>query len=182
LEAIELGVVLDFQTCEVLLGRPGQAVTAPGGEVLMRPADSPLVRVPARALAHRRAVRGLRLGRQGQAVFGGRIFRWSVEASKAGGRPPCVLHGETFDAGRVGDRIVLRHWRAGDRFRPIGMSSSVKLQDLFTNQKVPAEERRARVVAESGSGEVFWVEGLRIGERFKVGPDTRKQLVWRWSC
>jgi tRNA(Ile)-lysidine synthase len=59
------------------------------------------------------------------------------------------------------------------------MACPVKIQDLFTNARVPAEERRRRLVAASASGDIFWVEGLRIGERFKVTPATRRCLVWR---
>jgi hypothetical protein len=56
----------------------------------------------------------------------------------------------------------------------------VKLQDLFTNAKIPARERRRRLVAEAADGRVFWVEGLRIAEPFKLGATTRMELVWRW--
>ncbi|HMJ65264.1 MAG TPA: tRNA lysidine(34) synthetase TilS, partial [Candidatus Binatia bacterium] len=54
---------------------------------------------------------------------------------------------ERFDADAIGDRLVLRHWRKGDRFQPIGMSKEVKLQDLFINAKVPREERHQRLTA-----------------------------------
>jgi hypothetical protein len=35
-------------------------------------------------------------------------------------------------------------------------------------------------VAASARGEIFWVEGLRIGERFKLTAATRQCLLWRW--
>ena len=87
---------------------------------------------------------------------------------------------EWFDADRVGREVVLRQWRAGDRFQSIGMATSQKLQDLFTNLKVPRAERVRRVVATTASGEIWWVEGLRIGERFKLGVETRTHLRWSW--
>jgi len=62
------------------------------------------------------------------------------------------------------------------------MAKPVKIQDLFTNLKVARSERPNRVVAEAASGEPFWVEGLRIGERFKLLPETKEQLLWRWNC
>jgi tRNA(Ile)-lysidine synthase len=86
---------------------------------------------------------------------------------------------EYFDADKMNGRIVLRHWRAGDRFRPIGMKASVKLQDLFTNLKIPRMQRHKLVIAES-AGEIFWVEGLRISENFKLTPQTSRMLVWTW--
>jgi hypothetical protein len=36
------------------------------------------------------------------------------------------------------------------------------------------------VVAEARNGEIFWVEGLRIGERFKLDKGTRRALKWCW--
>jgi tRNA(Ile)-lysidine synthase len=77
--------------------------------------------------------------------------------------------------------MILRHWRAGDRFQPIGMKSPVKLQDLFTNAKIPRERRGKLVLATTADGEIFWAEGLRISENFKIMPQTKRQLVWHWQ-
>ena len=75
---------------------------------------------------------------------------------------------EYFDADKVGAPIWLRCWQPGDRFQPIGTGSARKLQDLFTNLKVPRAERQRRVVAATRQGELFWVEGLRMAEKFKL--------------
>jgi tRNA(Ile)-lysidine synthase len=61
------------------------------------------------------------------------------------------------------------------------MGRAVKLQDFFTNRKVPQERRHELLLGVTGSGEIFWVEGERIGERFKVTPDTRRILQWNWQ-
>lgn len=92
-----------------------------------------------------------------------------------------AAHRKFFDANSIGTQITLRHWRPGDRFQPIGLASPVKLQDLFVNQKVPREARHALVVATAENGDIFWVEGLRIGERFKIKPTTQHTLEWRWN-
>ena len=89
-------------------------------------------------------------------------------------------HFEQFDAEKVGAKVGLRHWRPGDRFWPIGATSAVKLQDLFTNLKVPRAERHRRVVAVTGRGRLFWVEGLRMAEDFKLEPTTVRRLKWAW--
>jgi len=91
---------------------------------------------------------------------------------------------EVFDADRVGAQVVLRHWREGDRMRPIGARGSAKLQDLFVNAKVDVQTRRQLVVAESPENGIFWVQGFRIGEAFKVSEETQKLLVWEyaWNC
>jgi tRNA(Ile)-lysidine synthase len=104
-----------------------------------------------------------------------------VEAFNGARRRSHTAGCESFDADKVGPEILLRHWHVGDRFQPIGMSSPVKLQDWFTNQKIPRERRRELVMATTATGEIFWVEGLRISEKFKLDPQTKRRLVWRWS-
>lgn len=88
---------------------------------------------------------------------------------------------EFFDADAIGANVTLRHWRRGDRFHPIGMPTDSKLQDLFTNWKVPATEKRRRLLGTDASGRIFWVEGLRISELHKVTPQTRRVLKWTWK-
>jgi hypothetical protein len=55
------------------------------------------------------------------------------------------------------------------------------LQDLFVNAKIPAARRRALVLAATAAGEIFWVEGLRIGETFKLTPVTARRFIWNCS-
>ena len=86
-----------------------------------------------------------------------------------------------FDAAALGQAITFRHWQPGDRFQPIGQDGTTKLQDLFVNQKVPREERHQRIVAETGDGRLFWVEGLRIAESFKVTESTRELFIFRFG-
>jgi len=110
--------------------------------------------------------------------FQGMALTW---AKRTGALVPKTKAGrEFFDAAEIGKTVILRHWRPGDRFQPIGTKCPVKLQDLFTNQKIPRERRHTLVVATTSSGEVFWVERLRIGERFKVKPATKQRLEWKW--
>ena len=119
--------------------------------------------------------------RLGQARFGKLVIRWRPLAKQ--GLPS--LNGkrnrEVFDAEKVGSPVVLRFWRPGDRFQPIGMKMPIKLQDFFTNQKVPRGRRHELVVATSSGGEVFWVEGQRISERFKLTKQSKKWLEWSWD-
>jgi tRNA(Ile)-lysidine synthase len=119
-------------------------------------------------------------GRAGEVTFDGVRVRWWFDAAKKFKRPATRPAGESFDADRAGGRITLRHWRPGDRFQPIGLKSPVKLQDLFTNRKIPRARRRELMVAAAENGEIFWVEGLRISENFKLTPQTRRRLIWRW--
>jgi len=111
----------------------------------------------------------------------GVALRWELLRRKGQKLPSRTAGSELFDADKVGREVRVRHWRPGDRFQPIGMPNAVKLQDLFVNQKVPMARRRQLLVAVSASGELFWVEDLRISERFKLTGQTIRRLQWRWQ-
>lgn len=83
---------------------------------------------------------------------------------------------EWLDADAVGSALTVRTWRAGDRFQPIGMKAAKKLQDIFTDEKVPAARRHSTPVFVAAGGAICWVAGYRIGERFKLTPATRRAL------
>ena len=116
--------------------------------------------------------------------FGELEFSWGIILKRGAGRGVTGSlreNTELFDADKVGNRITLRHWQPGDRFQPIGMSSAVKLQDLFVNNKIPAEKRRKLALATTAKGRIFWVEGMRIAEPFRLTERTRRRLRWRWE-
>lgn len=124
--------------------------------------------------------------KSGKMIFGGKKFLWKIvgDSRKRSSYPKnsgAKNRIEFFDADKIGNQIILRHWRAGDRFQPIGLKSAVKLQDFFVNAKIPRARRHNLVLATTESGEIFWVEDLRISENFKITPPTKRQLLWKWS-
>ena len=182
-QLVGLGLLPDFELVEQLRETPDKPVSiAVGVSVVRNPAGNVSCR-PTEVVEFNSAELKLKLsGRAGRVKFAGRNFSWALD--KFNGLPghlPRRLGAEFFDADKIGGEIILRHWRAGDRFQPIGMKSAVKLQDLFVNTKIPVARRRELVLAATVDGEIFWVEGLRIGEQFKLTPKTKRQLRWKWS-
>jgi tRNA(Ile)-lysidine synthetase-like protein len=135
----------------------------------------------------------------GSAWFGNLTIDWRIEVcsqnqwpsmvtpqkaavERGMGQPSSPKRGvEVFDAESVGRNVDLRFWQPGDRFRPIGLPGQAKLQDLFVNARIPRHLRHQVVLACNSHGEVFWVQGLRIGECCKVTKTTRQILEWRWD-
>jgi tRNA(Ile)-lysidine synthase len=181
LQLTKLGVLADFELVERIRRSPDVFVSVGPGFSAARNATG---RVNLRA----QPPVGFKVneltvnltGRAGEANFADVQFHWDFEGVNQPIRLGKQTGRELFDADRVGGRITLRHWQAGDRFQPIGLKSAVKLQDLFTNQKIPRARRRDLIVAEAASGKIFWVEHLRMAEHFKLTPGTKRRLVWRW--
>lgn len=96
---------------------------------------------------------------------------WGVQEHKVG-RPGTV----TLDADTIHGRLTLRTWRTGDKIAPLGMDGHTKkVSDIFTDAKVPREERhRISIVADEES--IVWVAGHSIAERVKVTPGTTRIL------
>jgi len=175
-----LGVNPDFELIEHLRREPKRPVSAGAGQFLLRESSGVVVWHQPPNRKFDAASLTLDLAATGTAEFAGKSFRWGHRSQRRFNRPRPQAGTETFDADKVGPVIRLRHWQPGDRFQPIGLPSAAKLQDLFVNAKVPARQRRERVVAATAGGVIFWVEGLRLGEPFKLTPATRRKLVWQW--
>jgi tRNA(Ile)-lysidine synthase len=177
----EFCVAPDFGLIEQLRESPGKFVSVSSSLSLARDAGGKLNRREYAASGFNANETAVNLaGRAGDMEFDGVRFGWRLAAGGNFVRPAGGNACESFDADKVGGKITLRHWRPGDRFQPIGFKLAVKLQDLFTNQKIPRARRRELMVAAAESGEIFWVEGLRISELFKLTLRTKRRLVWRW--
>jgi len=86
-----------------------------------------------------------------------------------------------LDAEAAGGGLLVRRWREGDRVRPLGMTGSKKLQDLFVDRKVPRRERRKVPVVVGSGGEILWVAGLCVGRAAAVRPDSRHVVRLEWE-
>ncbi|MDA1127231.1 MAG: tRNA lysidine(34) synthetase TilS [Chloroflexi bacterium] len=67
----------------------------------------------------------------------------------------------------LGEDLSVRAWRPGDRIQPLGMRGQKKLQDLFTDLRVPRHWRGRVPLLENARG-IAWVVGYRIADWAKV--------------
>lgn len=175
-------IAADFWLIERLRTFPGQSVSVSPQKAVLRNESGKLYLVDQKKFAPDSDQVGLDLkGAGGVASFGGRRVNWKITAQNSFDVAVPKPGIENFDADKVGSQIVLRHWQPGDRFQPIGMAKSVKLQDFFVNNGVPRVRRHELIVATTVQDEVFWVEGMRIAERFKLTKATKRRLVWQWK-
>jgi tRNA(Ile)-lysidine synthase len=180
LQLIAQGIPPDFELIERLRREPDKPCSFGIGQHLHRSRAGQIIRRQSAIDFQEDRLRvDLTAGRQ--VHFGPLQISWRRTAVRE--VPPIRRRpqAERFDADAIGEQIVLRHWRPGDRFQPSGMKNTVKLQDLFANAKVPRAQRHECIIAATAAGEIFWVEGLRISERFKLQSQTRRVLEWKWK-
>ena len=73
---------------------------------------------------------------------------------------------------------VLRPWRAGDRYQPLGAPGHMKVSDIFINRKV-ARSIRVKWPILTCNGEIVWLPGHRIADTWKVPSPTAPSLHLR---
>jgi tRNA(Ile)-lysidine synthase len=171
----------DFELVERLRTKPDHPVSVAPGTTLVLDHRHRVLRREFRPAKTPPARFELLSGGAGEIESDQVKIRWRIASNRGARLPEHRAGREYFDADKVGSRIVLRHWQAGDRFQPIGMSVPVKLQNLFTNRKIQRERRHDLAVATTANGELFWVENLRISERFKLSERTKRRLNWQWK-
>ncbi len=80
----------------------------------------------------------------------------------------CTLSAQAL----AGHGVRVRARRPGDRIAPTGLRGSKKIQDLFTDEKIP-EHRRGTIPVFVCGDDVAWVPGYRVARRFAVPtPDA----------
>jgi len=176
----DLGQPVDFDLVEHLRTKVHHPIAAGPGRLMVLDSAGKVGLQPVENTAFHAAFLPVKLNRRGAAEFGRVKVSWELADNtpmNSARRP----NAECFDADKVGPRICLRHWQPGDRFHLIGAAAAAKLQDIFTNLKVPRAERRGRVLAATAQGEIFWVEGLRIAQGFRLDKTTVHRLNWRWQ-
>jgi tRNA(Ile)-lysidine synthase len=80
-----------------------------------------------------------------------------------------------FDMDKIRFPLVIRNFRPGDRFSPLGLGGNQKLKKFFIDHKISRIER-AKCPIVLSQHKIIWVAGHRLDNSAKLGRQTRRIL------
>ena len=78
-----------------------------------------------------------------------------------------------FDMDKIAFPLKLRHWKKGDKFKPLGMKGSKLLSDFFNDLGFSEYQKRNVWIMEDSNGLILWVVGYRINDKVKILDSTK---------
>jgi tRNA(Ile)-lysidine synthase len=113
---------------------------------------------------------------QQKAILGS----WLMSIENTGLRKSGASNEATLDADKVKFPLTWRKWRAGDAFYPLGMGHKKKLSDFLIDNKISVSDKDYVTVLVS-AGEIIWVVGYRIDNRFRITEETQSTISFLMS-
>jgi tRNA(Ile)-lysidine synthase len=106
--------------------------------------------------------------------YGGGTLRLQ-QMERTGSSIPSDLQTAWLDAEAIIFPLLLRRWKEGDYFYPLGMRKKKKVARFLIDQKLSRTQKEQVWVLESNK-RILWVVGQRIDDRFKITSSTSRVL------
>jgi tRNA(Ile)-lysidine synthase len=87
---------------------------------------------------------------------------------------------EYVDGDKMRQPMVIRNWKPGDWFIPLGMNGRKKLSDFFNDVKLSPLKKNNAPVFESEKN-IVWVCGQRLDNRYRITDTTRNAVKLTFS-
>jgi tRNA(Ile)-lysidine synthase len=106
------------------------------------------------------------------ASFAGGEIRAEKITEKAISTDPNIA---MIDADKIKFPLIIRRWKQGDYFYPLGMQKKKKLSRFFGDQKLSLLQKENVWIIESDK-KIIWIAGMRIDDRFKITDNAQHIL------
>jgi len=102
----------------------------------------------------------------------------SIEARLVdAGSVPEDERGQLLDIGSMPKRVLIRNWRAGDRYWPSHTSSAKKVKELLSGRHLTGAEKKLWPVAVAEGCGLVWMRGFAVPAAFRA-PAGASQAIW----
>jgi tRNA(Ile)-lysidine synthase len=105
--------------------------------------------------------------------LGGRIEARVVDAAGV----PEDERGQLLDLGRMPKEVLIRNWRAGDRFWPAHTAAAKKVKELLSDRHATGAEKKLWPVAVAEGCGLIWMRGFAVPAAFRA-PAGASQAIW----
>lgn len=112
-------------------------------------------------------------------AFGVVVTAEVLEAAQVS-EPRSTPAGDAYvDGSAAGDQLIIRRWRPGDKFVPLGLRGTKKVHDFYVDGKVPRWTRNRIPLVTGTGGAILWIVGHRLAEPARVTPASRRVVRLR---
>jgi tRNA(Ile)-lysidine synthase len=85
--------------------------------------------------------------------------------------------GQLLDLGRMPKEVLIRNWRAGDRFWPSHTSEAKKVKELLSDRHATGAEKKLWPVAVAEGCGLIWMLGFAVPAAFRA-PVGASKAIW----
>ncbi|MGA3103976.1 MAG: tRNA lysidine(34) synthetase TilS [Terriglobales bacterium] len=84
---------------------------------------------------------------------------------------------QLMDAEKIPKQVVIRNWRAGDRYWPAHTAAPRKVKELLSDRHATGAEKKLWPVAVAEGGEIVWMSGFAVPSAFRA-RDGATEAIW----
>ncbi len=85
--------------------------------------------------------------------------------------------GQLLDAEKIPREVLVRNWRAGDRYWPAHTAAPKKVKELLGDRHATGTEKKLWPVAVGASGALVWMRGFAVPAEFQAQEEATK-AIW----
>jgi len=120
--------------------------------------------------------------KNGSFTFGDGILHLESEQKSTtsfDGKQDYIIH---VDEDQLLFPLTVRKWLPGDICYPLGMKGKrKKISDILVDKKMNLYQKEKVHVLVNGNGEIIWVVGIRMDERYKISDETKNATKITWE-
>jgi tRNA(Ile)-lysidine synthetase-like protein len=85
--------------------------------------------------------------------------------------------GELLDPARIPKEVLIRNWRAGDRFQPAHTAAAKKVKELLSDRHATGMEKKLWPVAVAEGCGLIWMRGFAVPAALQA-PAGAPKAIW----